>query len=77
MLGVSLVYTVMHSKQGGGIHWDHAGQVFLSLLISPIVGFGAAALILLVWRCGGSLKGHDFSNLRILKKVHLTGFGVY
>jgi inorganic phosphate transporter, PiT family len=47
MLGVSLVYTFTHSKQGGGIHWNQAGQVLLSLLISPIVGFWVAALILL------------------------------
>ena len=47
MLGVSLVYTLTRSKQGEGIHWDQAGQVLLSLLISPVVGFGAAALILL------------------------------
>jgi PiT family inorganic phosphate transporter len=47
MLGVSLVYTLTRSKQGEGIHWDQAGQVLLSLLISPIVGFGAAALLLL------------------------------
>jgi PiT family inorganic phosphate transporter len=50
MLGVSLVYTLTRSKQGEGIHWDQAGQVLLSLLISPIVGFGAAALILLALR---------------------------
>jgi inorganic phosphate transporter, PiT family len=47
MLGVSLVYTLTRSKQGEGIHWDQAGQVLLSLLISPVVGFGAAALLLL------------------------------
>ncbi|MBV8141450.1 MAG: inorganic phosphate transporter [Verrucomicrobia bacterium] len=50
MLGVSLVYTLIDAKRGGGIHWDQAGQVFLSLLISPIVGFVAAALILLALR---------------------------
>jgi inorganic phosphate transporter, PiT family len=47
MLGVSLVYTLTRSKQGEGIHWDQAGQVLLSLLTSLIVGFGAAALLLL------------------------------
>lgn len=46
MLGVSLIYTFTHSRQGEGIHWDQAGPVLLSLLISPIVGFGAAALML-------------------------------
>jgi PiT family inorganic phosphate transporter len=46
MLGVSLVYTYAQAKQGEGIHSDQAGQVLLSLLISPIVGFGVAALIL-------------------------------
>lgn len=50
MLGVSLVYTFAQAKQGEGIHWDQAGQVLLSLLISPIVGFGVAALILLALR---------------------------
>ena len=50
ILGVSLAYTIMQSKQGEGIHWDQAEQVFLSLLISPIVGFCAAALILLALR---------------------------
>lgn len=50
ILGVSLTYTLVHSRQGEGIHWDQAGQVLLSLVISPIVGFCAAALILLVLR---------------------------
>jgi PiT family inorganic phosphate transporter len=50
MLGVSLVYTYLQAKEGEGIHWDQAGQVLLSLLISPIVGFGVAALILLALR---------------------------
>jgi inorganic phosphate transporter, PiT family len=38
ILGVSLAYTVFRSKQGEGIHWDQAGQVLMSLMVSPIVG---------------------------------------
>jgi phosphate/sulfate permease len=50
ILGVSLAYTVFRSKQGEGIHWDQAGQVLMSLMVSPIVGFAAAALILFAIR---------------------------
>ena len=50
ILGVSLTYTLVHSSQGWGIHWEEAGQVLLSLVISPIIGFCAAALILFVLR---------------------------
>jgi inorganic phosphate transporter, PiT family len=50
ILGVSLAYTVFSSKQGEGIHWDQAGQVLMSLMVSPIVGFAAAALILFTIR---------------------------
>ncbi len=42
IIGVGLI----HSSHG--VHWDKAAHVGLSLLISPIVGFGLAAVLLLI-----------------------------
>jgi phosphate/sulfate permease len=74
MLGVSLVYTLTRSKQREGIHWDQAGQVLLSLLISPVVGFGAAALILLALQ--RFVKTPRLFEPADPEKSPPTGFGV-
>jgi PiT family inorganic phosphate transporter len=49
IIGVGLANQLMHSGTGGttGVDWSQVGNVFRSLLISPVVGFVFAALLLL------------------------------
>src|ERR1700739_3754589 len=46
VIGVGLANQFMHSGTGGttGVDWSQVGNVFRSLLISPVVGFAFAAL---------------------------------
>lgn len=49
ILGVGLGHSAMKSEVfGQGVNWGKAQEIFLSLLVSPMVGFGAAALLLLL-----------------------------
>jgi PiT family inorganic phosphate transporter len=48
ILGVGLANSMLAGNLGGGVNWSKAGQVGLSLLISPIIGFVMAALLLLL-----------------------------
>ena len=49
ILGVGLANSALSGKGfGSGVNWDKALEVGLSLLISPLVGFGMAAVLLLV-----------------------------
>jgi len=50
IIGVGLANQLMHSGTGGttGVDWSQVGNVFRSLLISPVVGFLFAALLLLL-----------------------------
>ncbi|MBV8900702.1 MAG: inorganic phosphate transporter [Verrucomicrobia bacterium] len=47
ILGVSLVDSLLHPGQGQGIPWEQVQQVFMSLLVSPVLGFIMAAVLLL------------------------------
>jgi inorganic phosphate transporter, PiT family len=47
LLGVSVVDIWLHPGQGQGIPWDQVRQVFMSLLVSPVLGFIMAAALLL------------------------------
>jgi PiT family inorganic phosphate transporter len=48
ILGVGLANSVMERKPfGAGVNWDKALEVGLSLLLSPLLGFGLAAILLL------------------------------
>jgi inorganic phosphate transporter, PiT family len=48
ILGVGLAHSLMNSEVfGEGVNWGKAQEVFLSLMFSPMIGFGAAALLLL------------------------------
>jgi len=48
ILGVGLAHSVVNQHSlGAGMNWAKAGEVGLSLLISPMLGFGLAALLLL------------------------------
>ncbi|MGB7135936.1 MAG: inorganic phosphate transporter [Acidobacteriaceae bacterium] len=49
IIGVGIANQLMNSRTGtSGVDWEQAGNVFKVLLISPIVGFGCAALFLLI-----------------------------
>ncbi len=48
ILGVGLANSWLQGHFGNGVNWKKAGEVGLSLLISPIIGFCMAALLLLI-----------------------------
>jgi inorganic phosphate transporter, PiT family len=49
ILGVGLASSLLPGRVfGSGVNWAKAGQVGASLVISPLIGFGAAALLLLL-----------------------------
>jgi PiT family inorganic phosphate transporter len=49
ILGVGLIHGVFSGLPfGTGVNWSKAGEVGLSLLLSPIFGFGLAAILLLL-----------------------------
>ncbi len=49
IIGVGLANQLMHSAGGAsGVDWAQASKVGYSLLLSPLIGFGASALLLLV-----------------------------
>ncbi len=50
ILGVGLVNSVLTRGDFQGINWSKAGEVALSLLISPAIGFAAAAALLLAMK---------------------------
>ena len=44
MIGASLAFTFYYG--GAGVNWDKAKEIGLSLILSPLFGFGAAALLM-------------------------------
>ncbi|MFZ0743235.1 MAG: inorganic phosphate transporter [Terracidiphilus sp.] len=49
IIGVGVANQLMNVHNGtSGVDWDQAAKVFKVLLISPVVGFGAAALLFLL-----------------------------
>ncbi len=49
IIGVGIANQLMNPHQGtSGVDWAQAGSVFKVLLVSPLVGFGAAAILLLI-----------------------------
>jgi PiT family inorganic phosphate transporter len=44
MIGAGLAFTFYYG--GGGVNWDKAKEIGLSLIMSPIFGFGAAVLLM-------------------------------
>ena len=44
MIGASLAFTLYYG--GVGVNWDKAKEIGLSLILSPLIGFGAAALLM-------------------------------
>ncbi|MCC8424737.1 inorganic phosphate transporter [Mucilaginibacter sp. UR6-11] len=45
MIGAGLAFTFYYN--GPGVNWGKAGEIGSSLILSPIIGFGAAALLML------------------------------
>jgi len=51
IIGVGIANALMHGRNGtSGVDWAQAPKVGYSLLLSPLVGFGCAALLLLALR---------------------------
>jgi phosphate/sulfate permease len=50
ILGVGLANSLVTRGDLSGVNWAKAGEVGLSLLISPLIGFGSAAGLLLVMK---------------------------
>ncbi len=51
IIGVGVANALMHGRDGtSGVDWAQASKVGYSLLLSPLVGFACAALLLLVLR---------------------------
>lgn len=51
IIGVGVANALMHGRDGtSGVDWSQATKIGYSLLVSPLVGFGAAALLLLAMR---------------------------
>src|SRR3954471_19430710 len=51
IIGVGIANALMHGRDGtSGVDWGQATKVGYSLLLSPLVGFGCAALLLLALR---------------------------
>ena len=52
IIGVGIANQLMSIHTGtSGVDWEQATKVFKVLLISPLIGFGAAALLLLLGPC--------------------------
>jgi PiT family inorganic phosphate transporter len=45
MIGASIAFTWYYG--GAGVNWDKAKEIGLSLIISPLIGFGASALLMM------------------------------
>jgi inorganic phosphate transporter, PiT family len=50
ILGVGLTHSLLTDQGGDGVNWAKAGEVLLALIVSPAVGFGLAALLLLAMK---------------------------
>jgi phosphate/sulfate permease len=48
ILGVGLASSWLGGRPGEGVNWHKAQEIGLALLLSPLVGFGAAAILLLL-----------------------------
>ncbi len=59
MIGASLAFTFYYG--GSGVNWSKAGEIGLSLIMSPLFGFGAAAL--LMWFLKNVLKAESLFHI--------------
>lgn len=50
ILGVGLAYSFIAEKSGSYVNWSKAGDIGMSLLLSPLVGFSLAILLMYILR---------------------------
>jgi PiT family inorganic phosphate transporter len=51
IIGVGIANALMHGRDGtSGVDWEQAAKIGKSLMLSPLIGFGVAALLLLLLR---------------------------
>ena len=51
ILGVGLAFSTMpEAREGAGVNWSKATEIFASLLISPLFGFGMAVVMMFAFR---------------------------
>lgn len=50
ILGVGLAYSFIAEKSGSYVNWSKAGDIGLSLLVSPLIGFSLSILIMYILR---------------------------
>lgn len=51
IIGVGVANAILHGKSGtAGVDWSKAAEIGQALLVSPLIGFGVAALLLLAMR---------------------------
>ena len=51
IIGVGIANQLMQGNSGtSGVEWEQVTKVFKALLISPLVGFGAAAIVFLIFK---------------------------
>jgi phosphate/sulfate permease len=48
IIGVGLANSFLAGRFGTGVNWHKAGEIGLSLLLSPLIGFGLAYILLIV-----------------------------
>jgi len=59
MIGAGLAFTYYY--HGGGVNWGEAGKIGMSLIMSPIFGFGAAVLLMLFLK--NVVKAHSLFHI--------------
>src|SRR5580698_7374024 len=50
IIGVGLANSFLLGHFGAGVNWAKAGEVGLSLLMSPLIGFGLSFLVLILFK---------------------------
>ena len=57
IIGVGIANSLMHGRDGtSGVDWAQATKVGKSLLLSPLVGFVCAALLLLLLKAWSAIR---------------------
>jgi PiT family inorganic phosphate transporter len=71
IIGVGIANQLMSAHTGtSGVDWEQATKVFKVLLISPIVGFGCAAILLMVLKPKLRVAGCALLSLLVAVCVH-------
>ncbi len=73
IIGVGIANQLMNPRQGtSGVDWTQAAGVGRSLLLSPLIGFGVAWLLLLL--CKAIIKDRRLYEAPVNGEPHLSGF---